>query len=104
MKVIRMIMLFWMAGLFFVPVGSWVQADSFDADIMRLQQINGSVATTNSIFPRIVAQLKQSDSGITESQWAAMKMDVFDTEVASLNEQLIPIFMKYFDWSQNKFV
>ena len=92
----RMIRLFWMAVLVLAALGVQAQADSFDADIMKLQQVNGSVATTNSIFPRLVAQLKQSNPALTELQWVSMKTDVFDAEVASLNEQLIPTFKKYF--------
>ncbi|MEI8049640.1 MAG: hypothetical protein WCI92_19870 [Bacteroidota bacterium] len=33
---------------------------------------------------------------------SAMKMDVFDVEVASLNEQLIPVFKKYYTQSEVK--
>ena len=98
----RMIRLFWMAVLVLAALGVQAQADSFDADIMKLQQVNGSVATTNSIFPRLVAQLKQSNHALTELQWVSMKTDVFDTEVASLNEQLIPTFKKYFTQAEIK--
>jgi len=88
--------LFCIAGLFLASLTVKGQADSFDSDIMKMQQVNGSLATTNAMFPRIVAQLKQSKPDITDVQWAAMKLDVFDAEVATLNEQLIPVFKKYF--------
>ena len=88
--------LFCLAGLMLSLFTVKGQADSYDSDIMKMQQVNGSLATTNAMFPRIVAQLKQSKPDITDVQWAAMKMDVFDAEVATLNEQLIPVFKKYF--------
>ncbi|MEI7526557.1 MAG: hypothetical protein WCJ95_19580, partial [Mariniphaga sp.] len=88
----RMIRLFWMAVLVLAALGVQAQADSFDADIMKLQQVNGSVATTNSIFPRLVAQLKQSNPALTELQWVSMKTDVFDTVIIPVQtEPLIPI-------------
>ena len=102
MKTICMTRLFWMAGFVLASFVARAQADSFEADIMKLQQVNGSVATTNSIFPRLVAQLKQSNPAVTELQWVSMKTDVFDAEVATLNEQLIPIFKKYFTQAEVK--
>ena len=96
MKTTNMIMFFCVAGMLLTTVGVKGQADSFDADIMKMQQVNGSVATTNSIFPQIVAQFRSSKPDVTDAQWAAMKMDVFDVEVATLNEQLIPVFKKYY--------
>jgi len=91
-----------MAGLMLSNITLKGQADSFDSDIMKMQQLNGSVATTNAMFPRIVAQLKQSKPDVTDAQWSAMKMDVFDAEVATLNEQLIPVFKKYFTQDEVK--
>ena len=102
MKTKLMTRLFWMAALILATIAAKAQADSFDADIMKLQQVNGSVATTNSIYPRLVAQLKQSKPEVTELQWVSMKTDVFDAEVASLNEQLIPTFKKYFTQAEVK--
>ena len=92
----HMTRLFLMAGILLASFAVRAQADSFDTDVMKLQHVNGSVATTNSIFPRLVMQLKQSNPTVSEVQWAAMKSDVFDAEVAALNEQLIPTFKKYF--------
>jgi len=102
MKTKLMTTLFCMAGLMLSNITLKGQADSFDSDIMKMQQLNGSVATTNAMFPRIVAQLKQSKPDVTDAQWSAMKMDVFDAEVATLNEQLIPVFKKYFTQDEVK--
>ena len=57
MKTTRMITLFFMAGVILTTITVKGQADSFDSDIMKMQQINGSVASTNALFPRIIAQL-----------------------------------------------
>ena len=94
--------LFWMAGLILASFAAKAQADSFDSDIMKMQLVNGSNASVNALFPRIVAQLKQSKPDLSDARMAAMKMDVFDVEVASLNEQLIPVFKKYYTQSEVK--
>ena len=102
MKTTRAFTLLCMAGFILASIAVKAQADSFDADIMKLQQVNGSVAATNSIFPRIVAQFKQSKPEVTEAQWIALKTDVFDAEVAKLNEELVPTFKKYFTQAEVK--
>ncbi len=102
MKTTRMFRLFCMAGFILASITVKAQADSFDSDIMKMQQVNGSNASTNALFPRIMAQIKQSKPDLTDSQMSAMKMDVFDVEVASLNEQLIPVFKKYYTQSEVK--
>ena len=102
MKTRRMTTLFCMAGLILASFAVKAQADSFDSDIMKMQLVNGSNASVNALFPRIVAQLKQSKPDLSDAQMAAMKMDVFDVEVASLNEQLIPVFKKYYTQSEVK--
>ena len=102
MKTTRMVTLFCLAGLIITSFGVKAQADSFDSDIMKMQQVNGSNASVNALFPRIAAQLKQSKPDLSDAQMAAMKMDVFDAEVASLNEQMIPVFKKYYTQSEVK--
>ena len=41
-------------------IGSTVfaQTDTFEADIMKMQQLNGSQGTTDAMFGRIVTQFK----------------------------------------------
>lgn len=96
MKTTRMFTLLCMAGFIFASFAVKAQADSFDSDIMKMQQVNGSAASTNALFPRIVAQLRQSKPDLSDAQLAAMKLEVFDAEVSALNEQLIPLFKKYY--------
>jgi len=72
------------------------QTEPTDADIIKMQQLNGSSATTDAMYPQIVAQLKTMKPGVSEEQWAAVKKEVFDIEVAELNKQLIPIYKKHF--------
>jgi|GEM_PF-338193 len=94
--------LFYVAVFLVATFSARGQADSFDSDIMKMQQVNGSNASANALFPRIIAQLKQSKPDTSDAQWAALKMDVFDVEVASLNEQLIPVFKKYYTQEEVK--
>ena len=102
MKIQSFTSFFCIAALLLASFAVKAQTDSFDADIMKMQQVNGSAATTQSLFPRIVAQLKPSNPNISEAQWTALKLEVFDAEVAALNEQLIPLFKKYFSQADVK--
>ena len=92
MKTTRKFTLLCLAGFILASFTVKGQADSFDSDIMKMQQVNGSNASTNALFPRIMAQIRQSKPDLTDARIAAMKIDVFDVEVASLNEQQ-PTFM-----------
>ena len=102
MKTTRLVTLFCMTGFILASFTVKTQADSFDSDIMKMQQVNGSNASANALFPRIIAQLKQSKPDVPEAQWASLKMDVFDVEITSLNEQLIPVFKKYYTQEEVK--
>lgn len=72
------------------------QFDSFSADLSKMLVVNGSAATTDGLYAQVVAQLKPAKPDVTESQWTALKLEVFDVEVAALNEQLIPIYKKFY--------
>jgi hypothetical protein len=43
--------LFCIAGLLIASISVKAQADSFNADIMKMQLVNGSAATTLSLYP-----------------------------------------------------
>ena len=98
----RVLRLFCMAGFILASITVKAQAGSFDSDIMKMQQVNGSNGSTNALFPRIMAQFKQSKPDLTDSQMSAMKTDVFDVEVTSLNELMIPVFKKYYTQAEVK--
>jgi len=72
------------------------QTEPSDADIIKMQQVNGSAGTTDTMFGQVLAQLKPSKPDVTDEQWATLKKEVFDVEVAELNKQLIPIYKKHF--------
>ena len=91
--------LFFCIGLLLAPVLVKAQADSFDADIVKMQQLNGSAG---AMYSQIMMQFKSIKPGITDEQWAAVKKDVFDVEVAELNKQLIPVYKKYFTQDEVK--
>ena len=88
--------LFCIAVLLVASFAVKAQTEPSDADIIKMQQVNGSAGTVNAMYPQIVAQLKTMKPGVTEEQWAAVKKEVFDVEVAELNKQLIPIYKKHF--------
>ena len=84
------------AVLLVASIAVKAQTEHSDADIVKMQQVNGSAGSVNAMYPQIVAQLKSMKPGVTEEQWAAVKKEVFDVEVAELNKQLIPIYKKHF--------
>jgi len=96
MKIYSNLCLFFIVAIVFISYEVKAQADSFDADIVKMQAINGSSGATDAMFSQVVAQLKPSKPNVTEEQWATLKKEVFDVEVAELNKQLIPIYKKHF--------
>ena len=96
--------LFCIALLLVVSFVVKAQTEPTDADIIKMQQVNGSAGTINAMYPQIVVQLKSMKPGVTEEQWAAVKKEVFDVEVAELNKQLIPIYKKHFTQDEVKAV
>jgi hypothetical protein len=88
--------LFCLAALLIASYVAHAQTEPSDADIIKMQQVNGSAGSINAMYPQIVAQLKTVKPGVTEEQWAAVKKEVFDVEVAELNKQLIPVYKKHF--------
>jgi hypothetical protein len=99
MKIYNIRSLFCLAVLLIAAVSVKAQADSFDADIVKMQQLNGSA---DAMFSQIVMQFKSVKPGVTDEQWAAVKKDVYDVEVAELNKQLIPIYKKHFTQDEVK--
>ena len=99
MKIYNIRSLFCLAVLLVAAVTVKAQADSFDADIVKMQQLNGSA---DAMFSQIVMQFKSVKPGVTDEQWAAVKKDVYDVEVAELNKQLIPIYKKHFTQDEVK--
>ncbi len=93
MKIYNIRSLFCLAVLLIAAVTVKAQADAFDADIVKMQQLNGSAG---AMYSQIVLQFKSIKPGVTDEQWAAVKKDVFDVEVAELNKQLIPVYKKHF--------
>lgn len=99
MKIKTIRSLFCLAVLLAAAVTVKAQADSFDADIVKMQQLNGS---SEAMFSQLVMQFKSIKPGVTDEQWAAVKKDVFDVEVAELNKQLIPVYKKHFTQDEVK--
>ena len=78
------------------------QTEPSDADIIKMQQVNGSAGSISAMYPQIVAQLKSAKPGVTDEQWAAVKKEVFDVELVELSKQLIPIYKKHFTQEEVK--
>ena len=96
MKYCNNLKLFLVSIMLFAGATAFAQTDPFEADILKMQQINGSSGTTDAIFSQIVAQLKSAKPDVTEAKWAALKKDVFDVEVKDLQKMLVPVYKKYF--------
>lgn len=94
--------LFFVSALLLIGSTVFAQTDPFEADIMKMQQLNGSQGTTDAMFGQIVAQFKASKPDVTDAKWAALKKDVYDVEVAELNKQLIPVYKKHFTQEEVK--
>ncbi|MCL6101714.1 MAG: DUF2059 domain-containing protein [Bacteroidetes bacterium] len=94
--------LLFVSALLLIGSTVFAQTDTFEADIMKMQQLNGSQGTTDAMFGRMVAQFKASKPEVTDAKWAALKKDVFDVEVAELNKQLIPVYKKLFTQEEVK--
>ena len=91
--------LFCIALLLVTTIAVKAQTDSFDADIVKMQQLNGA---SEAMFSQIVMQFKSIKPGVTDEQWAAVKKEVFDVEVIELNKQLIPVYKKHFTQDEVK--
>jgi len=99
MKIYKIQHLFCLAVIIFAAIAVKAQADSFDADIVKMQHLNGSA---EAMYSQIVMQFKSIKPGVTEEQWATVKKEVFDVEVAELNKQLIPVYKKHFTQDEVK--
>lgn len=101
MKILNIRNLFCISLLLVASFVVMAQTEPTDADIIKMQQLNGA---SEAMFSQIVMQFKSIKPGVTDEQWAAVKKDVFDVEVAELNKQLIPVYKKYFTQDEVKAV
>jgi hypothetical protein len=75
-----------------VSFNSQAQTGEYAASLLKMQQLNGSAGTYDIIFK----QLKAMKPNVSDSAWAAVKKDVYDVQIVKLNEQLVPVYQKYF--------
>ena len=99
MKILNIRSLFCLSLLLAASFIVRAQADSFDADIVKMQKLNGA---SEAMFSQIVLQFKSIKPGVTDEQWATLKKEVFDVEVIELNKQLIPVYKKHFTQDEVK--
>jgi len=74
----------------------YAQDDAFTADVIKMQELNGTVATQDAMFQQIVAQLKLQKPMVSDEMWGKLKKEVYDVQVAELNKKLIPIIKKHY--------
>jgi uncharacterized protein len=96
MKNLNNLKLLFVTALMFAGMTVFAQADPFEADILKMLQINGSKGNTDAIFGQIVNQFKAAKPDVPNEKWAALKKDVFDVEVAELNKMLVPVYKKHY--------
>lgn len=65
--------LFCLAALLIASCVAHAQTEPTDADIIKMQLVNGSAGSIDALYPPIVVQLKSVKSGVTEEQWASVK-------------------------------
>jgi uncharacterized protein len=83
-------------ALLFISVGGFAQESDFEKDIGKMLSINGSSQSYDMIFDQLVMQMKVTMPEIQDEEWAKIKADVFDAEIQKLEEQLMPVYKKYF--------
>lgn len=78
--------------------------DAFDKDIIKLQEVNGTVATQDMVFKQIKMQMKMQAQmkNAPEEVWDSLYISVFKSELVSLNEKIIPIYKKHFTHEEIK--
>ena len=78
------------------------QTDSFDKEIEKFLQVNGSSATYDMMFGQIKQQFKMSKPAVPDSVWGELKTAVYDKEVKNLTKQLVPLYKKHFTRAEIK--
>lgn len=78
--------------LFALTIMGNAQTEEYAASILKMQKLNGSLATYDMIFN----QLKKAKPNVSDSAWTVVKKDVYDIQVEKLNQQLIPVYQKHF--------
>lgn len=78
------------------------QTNSYDEDLEKFLQINGSTETYNMMYEQILTQLKVSKSGVPDSVWIKLKTEVYDKSVNELTKQMVPLYKKHFTQSDVK--
>ena len=72
--------------------------DAFEKDIIKLQEVNGSLATQNMVFKQIKKQMKMQPQmkNAPKEVWDSLYTSVFKIELEDLNAKLVPIYKKHF--------
>ncbi len=82
--------------------GLLAQTNSYDNDIEKLLQINGSTGTYDVMFNQLKQQLAMGKPDVPDSVWSTLKTVVFDKEVTELTKQLVPLYKKHFTQKEVK--
>jgi len=88
--------------LAFGAMATNAQSTTYEQDVLKLMEVNGSAASYNIAFDQLVAQYKTMKPNVPQEFWEAARRDVFNKEIVELNKKLIPIYEKHFTHEEIK--
>lgn len=88
--------IFFIAGLLLAGLLASSQNSELDNDIKKFLAINGSTAAYDMVFDQMVAQFKMMKTEASDEVWKAIRTDVFNKEIETLNTLMIPIYKNHY--------
>ncbi len=83
-------------SLLFSPVATRAQGDAFEKDLARMLELSGSAQMYDAVFDQMILQMKSAMPNVDESAWPKVKSEVWEKQIAGLNQKLVPIYRKHF--------
>jgi uncharacterized protein len=74
--------------------------DSFDQDILKLQQINGSAEAFRAIIPQLIDRFKSLNSKVPAEVWDELQKEFINTSITDLQKMLVPVYRKHFSQAE----
>ncbi|MCU0449461.1 MAG: DUF2059 domain-containing protein [Bernardetiaceae bacterium] len=74
--------------------------DSFDQDIIKLQQINGSAEAFRAVIPQLLANFKSLNSKVPAEVWDELEKEFANTSITDLQKLLVPVYRRHFSQSE----
>lgn len=76
--------------------------NKYEDDVLLMLDLNSSKQTYDIIFDQMVHQLKVSVPEVPDTAWISVKTQIFDEEVKSLSQKLIPLYKEHFTHDEIK--